>query len=90
MTAFASALILVAKAYLAVGLAFALLFATLLVARLDPAAKGGTVGFRVLIVPGATLFWPLLLGRLLRGRGVPVEHTAHKARAGWTPPKEQA
>ena len=57
-----------AGAYLALGLLFAVPFAARWAGRLDPAAKAGTPGFRLLIVPGAILLWPLLLGRLLRTR----------------------
>lgn len=54
--------------YLGVGLLFALPFAARWAGRLDPAAAAGTWGFRLLILPGATLLWPLLLYRLLRAR----------------------
>lgn len=71
-------LVLGAGLYLAAGLLFALVFVTLGVQRLDGDAKGATVGFRVLIVPGAVLLWPLLATRWVRGAGVPSEKTAHK------------
>jgi hypothetical protein len=54
--------------YLAVGLLFALPFAARWAGRLDPAAAAGTWGFRLLILPGAMLLWPLLLYRVLRTR----------------------
>ena len=71
-------LVLGAGFYLAAGLIFALAFVTVGVQRLDGDAKGGTVGFRILILPGATLLWPLLAARWVRGAGVPSEKTAHK------------
>lgn len=71
-------LVLGAGLYLAAGLIFALAFVTLGVQRLDGDAKGGTAGFRILIVPGAALLWPLLAARWIRGAGVPSEKTAHK------------
>ncbi len=58
----------IAACYLAVGLAFALPFVLRWSSRLDPVAEHGTTGFRLLIVPGAVLLWPLLGLRLLRGR----------------------
>jgi len=64
--AFARILVLALEAYLALGLLFALGFVTRGVARLDPAARTGTWGFRVLILPGCALLWPLLAARLLR------------------------
>jgi hypothetical protein len=57
-------LVRLAGAYLAVGAAFAVPFAARWVNRLDAVAAHGTPGFRALLVPGATLLWPLLLLRL--------------------------
>jgi hypothetical protein len=54
--------------YLLIGLLFALPFAWRWSARLDPVASGGTMGFRLLILPGAALLWLWLLLKLLRGR----------------------
>jgi len=71
-------LVLAAGLYLATGLLFALAFVTAGVQRLDGDARGGTIGFRILILPGAVLLWPLLAVRWARGAGVPAERTAHK------------
>lgn len=54
--------------YLLLGLLFAIAFAARWAARLDPAATKGTWGFRLLVLPGATLLWPLLAVKLLRAR----------------------
>jgi hypothetical protein len=51
-----------ASAYLAVGAVCALLFAGL-VQRLEPSARGSSLLFRLLIVPGATLLWPVIARR---------------------------
>ena len=61
-------LVLAAAGYLAAGVLFAIPFATRWVGRLDPAAKSGTWGFRVMIVPGAVLLWPVLAARLRTAR----------------------
>jgi hypothetical protein len=55
-------------AYLAVGVLFAIPFAARWAGRLDPAARVGSAGFRLLIVPGAALLWPYLTFRLARAR----------------------
>jgi hypothetical protein len=70
----AQIVILLAAAYLAVGVVFALLIAAGLWRRLEPRADAGTLGFRVLIVPAAALIWPWLLPRVLRtgGRKTPA------------------
>ena len=72
--------VLVAGLYLAAGLVFGLAFVTLGVQRVDDDAKGGSVGFRILILPGTILLWPLLAARWVRGSGVPSERTGHKSR----------
>lgn len=65
-------------AYLLLGTLFALPFAFRWVNRIDPVAARGTLGFRLLILPGSALLWPLLLRRVLHGvTTAPVEHDAH-------------
>jgi hypothetical protein len=68
--------------YAAVGLVFASAFAVAGVGVVDPAAARATPGFRLVAVPGATLLWPLLAVRWVRGDGPAVERTAHRAPAG--------
>ena len=70
----AQIVILLAAAYLAIGVVFGLLVAAGLWRRLEPRADGGTIGFRVLVIPGAALLWPWLLPRVLRagGRKIPA------------------
>jgi hypothetical protein len=51
--------------YLALGLVIALLFAAF-VQHIEPSAQGGSLLFRLLIVPGATLLWPVIVVRSLR------------------------
>jgi hypothetical protein len=68
--------------YTALGLVFAIAFAARGVGAIDPAARGATGGFRVLIVPGATALWPFLLRRWLRGQPEPpIEHNPHREAA---------
>ncbi|MEM9556831.1 MAG: hypothetical protein AAGC60_21400 [Acidobacteriota bacterium] len=67
--------------YAAVGLVFAVAFVWRGAARIDPTAADGTIGFRLLILPGAAALWPLLLGRWLRGGGPPTESTPHRRAA---------
>jgi hypothetical protein len=76
----ASWLLRATAGYLLLGLGFAIPFAFGLVNRLDPVAAHGTRPFRVLLIPGATLLWPLLLRRVLRGDSMPpVERTVHRS-----------
>jgi hypothetical protein len=72
----------VAGVYLAVGLVFALIFSVRGVKRVDPAAAGGTFGFRLLILPGAAALWPLLLRRWAGGvRAPPEPRDSHRLAA---------
>lgn len=54
--------------YGAVGAAFALFFVFLGLGRVDPHAKEASFGFRLMIIPGVILLWPLVLWRVLVGR----------------------
>jgi hypothetical protein len=49
--------------YAACGLAFAVALVTAGIGRLDPAARGASVAFRLLIVPGTVALWPLLAAK---------------------------
>ncbi|MEO0575609.1 MAG: hypothetical protein AAF004_09105 [Pseudomonadota bacterium] len=69
-------------AYLAIGVAFSVLFVAFVIDRIDPAARGASLGVRLLLVPGAVLVWPLLVWRWMRSpNGIPAERTPHKQRA---------
>jgi hypothetical protein len=52
-----------AGAYVAAGLVFAAAFVTWGVRRIDAAARAGTLGFRLIILPGVVVLWPVLLIR---------------------------
>lgn len=49
-------------AYVGLGVLCALPFA-LLVGRIEPSARGASLGFRLLILPGAVLLWPVIARR---------------------------
>ena len=53
-------------AYTVLGVLFAVAFVTAGVVHLDSAAKGSSVGFRLVILPGVAALWPLLLARWIR------------------------
>lgn len=73
-------------AYAAIGLAAGLYLAFRGVGLLDPAARGGGWGFRLIILPGCVALWPLLLFRLARGRRQPPEErNAHRDAAEAAP-----
>lgn len=67
------------EAYFGLGLIFAVLFVWIGVQRLDSEAQGSGIGFRVLIVPGVTAFWPMFLYRWARGIAEPpAERNPHR------------
>lgn len=75
----AEVLVIVIEGYVAAGMAFALLFVWRGVTRIDPMAATSPWTFRVLILPGCAIFWPLLLVRWASGSvAPPVERTAHR------------
>jgi hypothetical protein len=52
--------------YLLFGLLFAILFVIKGVDKVDKGAHGGSIGFRIIIIPGVMAFWPLLLQKWLQ------------------------
>jgi hypothetical protein len=78
----AEAIALLFLAYLGIGFAVAIPFATVGVNRADPDAAGGTWGFRLIILPGVMALWPLMLARWVKGPGsLPAERNAHRLAA---------
>ncbi len=59
--AIAATLVDLLAIYAACGLVFTVPFALRGAGALDPAARRGTRGFRLLIVPGTVALWPMLL-----------------------------
>jgi len=55
--------------YVAIGVVTAVAFVTLGVTQVTHATM--TVGARILLLPGATIFWPLIISRWLKPRGSP-------------------
>ncbi|MGQ0552942.1 MAG: hypothetical protein ACT4PU_06955 [Planctomycetota bacterium] len=66
----------VLAAYALAGLVFALVFVAIGVQRVDAGARSATWGFRLLILPGAAAFWPLLLMRWWRAVNAPATDSA--------------
>ena len=68
-------------AYLVLGFLFAVPFAFKGAKRMDPSAAEGTWGFKLLIIPGSMVFWPLLMRRWARRLPPPEEQSAHRRAA---------
>lgn len=81
-TSIASLLVGLAGLYAAAGIVFAIPFAARGVERIDPLGAGAPWSFRLLVVPGTVVFWPLLLLRWAAGSvAPPVEVNAHRRTA---------
>jgi len=52
--------------YLACGLVFAIPFVLKGVEEIDEGARGATWGFKLIIIPATTVFWPFLLRKWIR------------------------
>jgi membrane protein implicated in regulation of membrane protease activity len=82
----AAVFLLVLAIYLGAGLLFAVAFVLFGVKQIDPHAMRGSWGFRMLIIPGTTALWPLLLRRWVSGfKEPPAEGTPHRRAARVTP-----
>ena len=55
-----------AFAYVLCGLAVGIPFIAWGVARVDEAARGASLGFRLLILPGTVALWPWMVTRWMR------------------------
>ena len=72
-------LVWILEAYAGIGTVFAASFVSAGVDKVDPEAKGCGIAFRLLIIPGAAAFWPMLLGRWVRGVSEPpLERNPHR------------
>jgi len=54
--------------YLALGLVFAIAFITRGIAKVDEGTRGATFGFRIIILPGVVILWPILLRKWIKIR----------------------
>lgn len=59
-------ILLIIAAYLSAGLLFAVPFVLKGVTRIDEGAVGSGWGFRLMILPGTIVFWPLLLKKWMK------------------------
>ena len=66
-------LLVIAALYLLCGLLFAVPFIIKGVDKIDESAHGGSIGFRIIIIPGVMVFWPLLLSKWINA----TKHNRH-------------
>jgi hypothetical protein len=63
-----SIIFIIVAAYLSAGLIFAIPFLIKGVTAIDEVAGGSKWGFRLIILPGTMVFWPLLLKKWIKTR----------------------
>jgi len=71
-------ILLVVLIYLGCGLLFALPFVYTGVKAIDENAVGGSWGFRLIIIPGTMVFWPLLLRKWIKAASPVKKNTVKK------------
>ncbi len=65
--------------YLFCGFVFGVLFVWKGVGNIDPDARNASIGFRLIILPGVVVFWPVFIRRWRSQVSTPPsEKTAHK------------
>ena len=52
--------------YLILGILFVIPFLIKGLTKVDEGAHGGTIGFKIIIIPGVIVFWPVLLKKWMR------------------------
>jgi hypothetical protein len=62
----AEVILLIAVAYVLCGLAVGVPFVLRGVERVDEAARGAPLGFRLLILPGTVALWPLMVTKWIQ------------------------
>lgn len=67
--------------YLALGFVFGVIFAFAGAKSIDASAASGSWGFKLLIIPGCSVFWPYLLKRWMERSPPPEENSAHRRAA---------
>ena len=65
---FVNIILIIVALYLAAGLVFAIPFVLRGVMRIDEGATGSKWGFRLIIIPGTMVFWPLLLRKWIAAK----------------------
>jgi len=60
-------LLMIAAVYLVLGLLFVIPFLMKGLTKVDEGAHGSTMGFKIIIIPGVIVFWPVLLSKWMKG-----------------------
>ena len=72
----AEILLMIAAVYLALGVVFVIPFLIKGLNKVDEGAHGSTFGFKIIIIPGVIVFWPVLLSKWMKSN---LNHGGTKA-----------
>ena len=56
-------ILIIVLIYLVIGVLFVIPFLTKGLIKVDEGTHGGTIGFKIIIIPGVIVFWPFLLNK---------------------------
>lgn len=59
-------LLIIVAIYLALGVLFVFPFLMKGLNKIDEGAHGSTIGFKIIIIPGVIVFWPVLLSKWMK------------------------
>jgi len=59
-------LLIIAAIYLVLGVLFLIPFLIKGLNKIDEGAHGSTIGFKIIIIPGVIVFWPVLLSKWMK------------------------
>ena len=59
-------LLIIVAVYLVVGVLFVIPFLMKGLTKVDEGAQGSTIGFKIIIIPGVIVFWPVLLSKWMK------------------------
>jgi hypothetical protein len=62
----AEIILIIVALYLLLGVVFVIPFLTKGLTKVDEGAHGGTIGFKIIIIPGVIVFWPVLLNKWMK------------------------
>ena len=68
-----SIILIVLAVYLAIGFLFAIPFVIKGIHKVDEGSHEGSIGFRIIIIPGTMVFWPLLLKKWIKANATETQ-----------------
>jgi hypothetical protein len=63
-----TAILLIVLIYLMIGVLFVIPFLRKGISKVDEGTHHGTTGFKIIIIPGVIVFWPVLLNKWLKAK----------------------